>query len=459
MTDHFPHEIFKAYDIRGIIGRSLTPEIVERIGRALGSEARQQGMDAVVVGRDGRLSSPQLAASLATGLQATGCRVIDIGRVPTPVLYFAVQELGTGTGVQVTGSHNPPEYNGLKMMINGVTLSGDAIQHIRRRVLEQDFVSGSGRLERRAMLDLYCQRVRENIVLKRPLKVVLDCGNGVAGVIAEQVFRAIGCQVVTLFGEVDGRFPNHHPDPSQLENLQDLLAAVKQGEADVGVAFDGDGDRLGVVSSDGSVIWPDRLMLLFAQDVLAANPGAEIIFDVKCSRLLPRSIEAAGGRATMWKTGHSFIKSKLRQTGAVLAGEMSGHIFFNDRWGGFDDGIYSGARLCELLAADERQPDAVFAALPDSVNTPELRLEMAEGEHYRLVDALLAAAAFEDARVSRIDGLRVDFDDGFGLIRASNTTPTVIMRFEADNRQALTAIQQRFRALLNHVRSDLVLPF
>ena len=459
MTDHFPHEIFKAYDIRGIIGRSLTPEIVERIGRALGSEARQQGMDAVVVGRDGRLSSPQLAASLATGLQATGCRVIDIGRVPTPVLYFAVQELGTGTGVQVTGSHNPPEYNGLKMMINGVTLSGDAIQHIRRRVLEQDFVSGSGRLERRAMLDLYCQRVRENIVLKRPLKVVLDCGNGVAGVIAEQVFRAIGCQVVTLFGEVDGRFPNHHPDPSQLENLQDLLAAVKQGEADVGVAFDGDGDRLGVVSSDGSVIWPDRLMLLFAQDVLAANPGAEIIFDVKCSRLLPRLIEAAGGRATMWKTGHSFIKSKLRQTGAVLAGEMSGHIFFNDRWGGFDDGIYSGARLCELLAADERQPGAVFAALPDSVNTPELRLEMAEGEHYRLVDALLAAAAFEDACVSRIDGLRVDFDDGFGLIRASNTTPTVIMRFEADNRRALAAIQQRFRALLNRVRADLVLPF
>ena len=455
----FPHEIFKAYDIRGIIGHTLTNDLVELIGRALGSESREQGLDAVVIGWDGRLSGPGLAASLASGFLATGCNVIEIGQVPTPTLYFATKEFQTGTGVQVTGSHNPPEYNGLKMMINGTTLSGDLIQKIKQRVIDRDFVSGSGHLEQRDILQIYCDRIVADVSLARPLKVVVDCGNGVGGGVAPKLFRELGCEVTELFCEVDGNFPNHHPDPSQLENLQDLIQTVKQTGADFGMAFDGDADRLGVVSPEGEVIWPDRQMLLFSRNILAAQPGAEIIFDVKCSQILPADIEAHGGRATMWKTGHSFIKSKLKESGAALAGEMSGHIFFNDRWGGFDDGLYAGARLCELLAATSQTPGEVFSSLPNTVNTPELRLEMNEGEHYALMDELVANARFDDARVSKIDGIRVDFADGFGLIRPSNTTPTLIMRFESRTREGLETIQQRFRQLLLETRSTLQLPF
>ncbi len=455
----FPHEIFKAYDIRGIIDRTLTNDLVELIGKALGTESLEQGVDTVVIGWDGRLSGPGLAGSLAKGFLATGCNVIQIGQVPTPTLYFATKEYQTGTGVQVTGSHNPPEYNGLKMMINGTTLSGEAIQKVKQRVIDRDFVSGSGKLEQREILQMYCDRIVADVSLARPLKVVVDCGNGVGGGVAPMLFRKLGCEVTELFCEVDGNFPNHHPDPSQLENLQDLISMVGQKKADFGMAFDGDADRLGVVSPEGNVIWPDRQMLLFSRSILATQPGAEIIFDVKCSQILPADIEANGGKATMWKTGHSFIKSKLKQTGAALAGEMSGHIFFNDRWGGFDDGLYAGARLCELLAATDQSPGEVFASLPNTINTPELRIEMEEGEHYALMEQLMENANFDDARVSKIDGVRVDFADGFGLIRPSNTTPTLIMRFESQTSNGLEAIQNRFRDLLLGTRSSLKLPF
>jgi len=455
----FPNEIFKAYDIRGVVETSLTAEIVESIGKALGTEAVIQGISTAVIGWDGRLTGPGLARALAGGFLSTGCDVIEIGQVPTPALYFATVECKTGTGVMVTGSHNPPEYNGLKMMIGGTTLSGEAIQKIKQRVIDSDYVVGNGELTQREILPLYCQAIEDDISLSRPLKLVIDCGNGVAGGVAPGVFRNLGCEVRELFCEVDGNFPNHHPDPSQLENLQDLIQAVQEDDADFGMAFDGDGDRLGIVSANGDVIWPDRQMMLFSRAILQVSPGAEIIFDVKCSRILPKLIREYGGVATMWKTGHSFIKSKLKETGAALAGEMSGHIFFNDRWGGFDDGIYAGARLCELLTQADKSPMQVFAEIPDTVNTPELRLEMDEGQHYQLVDELVAAARFDDATLTTIDGVRVDFSDGFGLIRASNTTPTIIMRFEATTQAQLEAIQERFRTLILSVRPGLKLPF
>ena len=456
---NFPDEIFKAYDIRGVVETSLTADMVENIGKALGTEAVIQGISAAVIGWDGRLTGPNLAQALSKGFLSTGCDVIEIGQVPTPALYFATVECKTGTGVMVTGSHNPPEYNGLKMMIGGTTLSGEAIQKIKQRVINGDYKAGNGKLSKREMLPLYSQAIEKDISLSRPLKLVIDCGNGVAGAVAPDVFRNLGCEVKELFCEVDGNFPNHHPDPSQLENLQDLIHAVKDCDADFGMAFDGDGDRLGIVSANGDVIWPDRQMMLFARAILQVSPGAEIIFDVKCSQILPKLIQECGGVATMWKTGHSFIKSKLKETGAALAGEMSGHIFFNDRWGGFDDGIYAGARLCELLTQTDKSPGQVFAEIPDTVNTPELRLEMDEGQHYKLVDELVSAARFDDATLNTIDGVRVDFSDGFGLIRASNTTPTIIMRFEATTQEQLEAIQERFRSLILSVRPGLELPF
>ncbi len=464
----FPDQIFKAYDIRGVVETSLTAEIVQQIGKVLGSEALRQGINQVVVGWDGRLTSPGLANALANGLLSTGCDVIEIGQVPTPALYFATMEFNTGSGVMVTGSHNPPEYNGLKMMIAGTTLSGEAIQKIKQKVLAHDCASGDsatgkGKLDRREILPTYCKAIEEDIALARSLKLVIDCGNGVAGAVAPDVFRRIGCEVIELFCEVDGNFPNHHPDPSQLENLQDLIKAVQNNKADFGIAFDGDGDRLGIVSANGDVIWPDRQMALFSRAILQVTPGAEIIFDVKCSQILPKLIRQYGGVATMWKTGHSFIKSKLKETGAALAGEMSGHIFFNDRWGGFDDGIYAGARLCELLTQSAQAPMELFAAIPDAINTPELRLEMEEGEPHelvgQLVDQLVASTLFDDAVVNTIDGVRVDFDNGFGLLRASNTTPTVIMRFEATTQAQLENIQDRFRTLILSVRPGLGLPF
>ncbi len=454
-----PPEIFKAYDIRGIVGKSLTPAIVERIGQAIGSEARARGMKTVVIGRDGRLSGPALVEALARGITKTGCDVSDIGRVPTPVVYFATFHLGTQTGVAVTGSHNPPDYNGLKMVIAGETLSGEAIQALRKRIETGDLMQGSGKVTNTDVGEAYLSRIAGDVKLARKMRIAVDCGNGVAGELAPKLFRRLGCEVTELFCEVDGNFPNHHPDPSKPENLEDLIAEIKRGGYDVGLAFDGDGDRVGVISPDGSVIWADRQMMLYARDVLSRKPGAEIIYDVKCTRLLDAEIRKAGGKPTMWKTGHSFIKAKLKETGAALAGEMSGHIFFKERWYGFDDGLYGAARLLEILSRDPRPPREIFAALPNSVNTPELNIKFAEGEHFAVMKELQSHASFPGAKVTTIDGLRADFTDGFGLVRPSNTTPVLVLRFEGDTPAAIERIQGYFRDLLHKVRPGLLLPF
>lgn len=459
-AESLPAEIFKAYDIRGIVDETLTEDGARAIGHAVGSMASEAGEKLVATGRDGRLSGPRLRSALAQGIMAAGLDVIDLGAVPTPLVYFAANVMDTTSGVAVTGSHNPPQYNGLKIVVGGHTLSGDDIQNLRKRAIAGDLTHGQGTERSYDIQDDYLNRIAKDIKLDRPLKAVVDAGNGVAGEIAPKVLRAIGCEVDELYCEIDGNFPNHHPDPTQLENLVDLIARVQELDADIGLGFDGDGDRLGVVTKEGKIIWPDRQMILFARDILGRNPGAEIVFDVKCSRTLPAEIAAAGGKPTMWKTGHSLIKAQLKKSGAAIAGEMSGHIFFSERWYGFDDGVYSAARLLEILSATDESPVDVFAKLPDTVNTPELKLEMdREGEHHELVAELIEAADFSDANVSNIDGLRVDFDDGFGLVRGSNTTPTIVMRFEADDQTALERIQNRFRDLINTTRPGLTLPF
>ncbi len=452
-------EIFKAYDIRGIVDRTLTVEAVEAIGQAIGSEAQARGKRAVCIGRDGRLSGPTLSQALARGLQKSGVDVIDIGRVTTPILYFSAHHLGTGSGVMVTGSHNPPDYNGLKMMLAGETLSGDDIQRLRRRLETGDLKRGAGSIRSQDVGNAYLERVTGDIRLKRKMRIAVDCGNGIPGAFAPSLYRKLGCEVEELFCEVDGTFPNHHPDPSQPENLKDLIAALKKGNAEIGLAFDGDGDRLGVVTKAGKVIFPDRQLMLFAADVLKRNPGAEILFDVKCTRNLAPWIRKHGGRPTMWKTGHSLIKAKMKETGALLAGEMSGHIFFKERWYGFDDGLYAGARLLEFLSG---VPDigATLDELPDSVNTPELQIKLKEGENYALIEKLQKTARFPDAReVITIDGLRVEYADGFGLARSSNTTPVVVLRFEGDDQAALKRIQADFRRVLRDAAPTAQLPF
>ncbi len=453
-----PPEIFKAYDIRGIVETALTPEVTELIGRAIGSEGRARGVKAIAIGRDGRLSGPALAASLARGIQASGVDVIDIGMVATPMLYFATYHLGTLSGVSVTGSHNPPAYNGLKIMLAGDTLSGDAIQALRSRIESGDLATGSGSYGTRDIREEYLQRITSDVKLARPLSVIVDCGNGVPGATAPELYRRLGCTVRELYCEVDGTFPNHHPDPSNPHNLEDVIETLKS-EGDIGFAFDGDGDRLGVVTKSGKIIYPDRQLMLFAADVLERNPGAEIIFDVKSTRNLYSWIRSRGGKPTMWKTGHSFIKQKLKDTGAPLAGEMSGHVFFKERWYGFDDAMYAGARLLEILS---RHPDigAVLEQLPDAVNTPELHVKTAEGENYTLIDRLKETAKFESAEeLITIDGLRVEYKDGFGLARPSNTTPVIVLRFEADNEAAIRRIQEDFRRALRAVKPDIKLPF
>jgi phosphomannomutase / phosphoglucomutase len=454
-----PASIFKAYDIRGIVGNTLTDELVQDIGRAIGSEAEQRGQQTVLVARDGRLSGAGFAAALAKGLRASGRDVIDIGRVPTPLLYFATYHLNTGSGVMVTGSHNPPDYNGFKIMLGGETLSTSAIQALRTRIEGKKFSRGAGTFKSMDIIDDYIARVTGDIKLNRPMKIVVDCGNGVAGAAAPQLLRALGCEVHELFCEVDGNFPNHHPDPGQPENLRDLIKSVKDHKADIGLAFDGDGDRLGVVDSNGGIIWPDRQMMLYATDVLSRCPGAEIIYDVKCSNHLDKVITAKGGRPLMWKTGHSLIKAKLKETGDPLAGEMSGHIFFNERWYGFDDGLYTAARLLEILAQDPRPSVEVFAALPNAINTPELNIHFAEGEHFEFMDRLMAGVHFPNARITTIDGIRADFDDGWGLVRASNTTPSLVLRFEANNTPALKRIQGIFKQAMQKIKPELEFPF
>ncbi len=452
--------IFRAYDIRGVYGRTLDAPVAEAIGQAIGSTVLDGGGQQVVVARDGRLSGPAVLNALTEGLLATGCDVLDIGAVPTPVLYFAVHELSAGSGVMVTGSHNPPEYNGFKIVIAGQTLAGDEIQALRARIENGDFRRGQGRLMDHKMLDLYAQRIGTDIQIERPLKVVVDCGNGIAGVIAPKILQAIGAEVTPLYADVDGAFPNHHPDPSVPANLMDLKLCVRNFNADLGLAFDGDGDRLGVVTPDGEIIWPDRLLMLFATDVLSRNPKASIIYDVKCSRRLAEVIRQAGGRPVMWRTGHSLIKRKMAEENAPLAGEMSGHFFFKERWYGFDDAIYAACRLLEILALDRRPPAEVLRALPAGIATPEIKVAMMkEGRAAQFVEEFVARARFEGAQIHTIDGLRADFQDGFGLLRASNTTPVLVLRFEADDDAALHRIQRLFREQILEVNPYLDLPF
>lgn len=472
---HIPKEIFKAYDIRGIVGKTLTPDIVEAIGHALGSEAIARGQTTICVGYDGRLSGPELAAALSHGIRKAGIDVMQLGMVATPMVYFAAIHLHTGCGVMVTGSHNPPNYNGLKMVLAGETLSEASIQALRMRIQNEDYTHGLGEERNVDITHDYLARITQDVKLARPMKIAVDCGNGVPGAYAATLYRALGCQVQELFCEVDGHFPNHHPDPSVPENLTDLIQALQSGDAEIGLAFDGDGDRLGVVTKQGNIIYPDRQLLLFAEDVLKHNPGATIIYDVKSTRNLAPWIKARGGVPLMWKTGHSLVKSKIKETGAALAGEMTGHVFFNDahadtadesdaarqgpRWYGFDDGLYAGARLLEILTRVD-DPSAVLDALPDSVSTPEQHIAMQEGEPHRLIAQLQASAQFDDAiEVITIDGLRVEYADGFGLMRPSNTTPVIVLRFEADNQMALERIQAAFRRILLAAAPNLQLPF
>lgn len=460
--DNAPASIFRAYDIRGVVGDTLTEDIVYNIGKALGSEAHARGDNSVVVGRDGRLSSPSLSQALINGLTESGRDVIDIGMVPTPVLYFATNFFDTRSGIMITGSHNPPDYNGIKMVLAGTTLANEAIQDLRQRILDNNFTTGEPGTSQIAEIGSeYIRRITDDIpvALSNSFKVVVDSGNGVAGVLGPQLIRALGHDVVELYCEIDGNFPNHHPDPSQPENLKELIDTVKSTNADLGFAFDGDGDRLGVVDRNGNVIWPDRQMMLFAKDVISRNPGGEIIFDVKCSNHLKRVIEEAGGKATMWKTGHSLIKAKMKESGALLAGEMSGHVFFKERWYGFDDGLYTAARLLEILTNADQEPEEILGALPGGVATPELRLDLAEEQHAPFMATLSELANFGEGEVGTIDGIRVDFPDAWGLIRPSNTTPCLVMRFEADNEQALEKVQNLFREQLLAMDSSLNLPF
>jgi phosphomannomutase/phosphoglucomutase len=467
-----PGEIFKAYDIRGIVGKTLTPEIVEAIGHAIGSEAAARHQTEICIGYDGRLSGPALAEALSRGIRNSGIDVVNLGMVATPMVYFAAYHLGTHCGVMVTGSHNPPDYNGLKIVLATETLSGEAIQGLRTRIEQGNLAMGNkGSEGSERSYDIapeYIQAITSDVKLARPMKIALDCGNGVAGAYAATLYKALGCEVEELFCEVDGNFPNHHPDPSVPENLHDLIEALHNGDAEIGLAFDGDGDRLGVVTKDGHIIYPDRQLMLFAADVLQRMPGATIIYDVKSTGNLSPWIKARGGVPLMWKTGHSLVKAKMKETGAALAGEMSGHTFFNDsdgskavhkRWYGFDDGLYAGARLLEILSRSDN-PSAVLKSLPDSVSTPEQHIQMQEGEPHALIARLKASAHFEGAiEVNTTDGLRVEYADGFGLMRPSNTTPVIVLRFEADSVAALKRIQAQFRQIILAAAPQVTLPF
>ncbi|MDP3669177.1 MAG: phosphomannomutase/phosphoglucomutase [Telluria sp.] len=453
--------IFKAYDIRGVVGSTLDAGIASQIGQAFGRAALAKGERRVVIGRDGRLSGPELSAALAQGLQAAGVDVIDLGVVATPMVYFGTHVLGASSGIMVTGSHNPPNYNGFKMVLAGEAIHGDTILALHRSIAQHDGSTAltPGAYSTHDIGAAYLQRIAGDVKIARPMKIAVDCGNGVAGAFAGDLYRAMGCEVIELFCEVDGTFPNHHPDPAHPENLQDLIACLRESDAEIGLAFDGDGDRLGVVTKDGQIIYPDRQMMLFAADVLSRHPGEQILYDVKCTRHLAPWIARHGGQPLMWKTGHSLVKAKLRETGAPLGGEMSGHIFFKDRWYGFDDGLYAGARMLELLTRVQ-DPSALLNSLPQSDSTPELHLELLEGENAALIEKLRSGAAFPGAeRIITIDGMRVEYADGFGLARASNTTPVVVMRFEAETPEALRRIQGEFRRVIVAAKPDAVLPF
>jgi phosphomannomutase/phosphoglucomutase len=451
--------IFRAYDIRGIVDETLTLDGIYQIGLAIGSETRSRGITHIISGRDGRNSSPILSLALQKGILATGCHVIDIGDVPTPVLYYATHVLTTNSGVMLTGSHNPAEYNGLKIVIDGKTLAKEEIQKLYQRIKNEDFIYGHGEIEAAEVLPTYVNRIKDEIKLSRQLKVVVDCGNGIAGIIAPHLLQQLGCEVIELFCDIDGDFPNHEPDPSQPKNLINLISVVKQTKADLGLAFDGDGDRIGVVTNNGEIIWPDRLMMLFAKQLLQKQPQAKIIFDVKCSRHLANVIQQNGGEAIMSQTGHSLIKAKMLAENAALAGEMSGHIFFKDRWYGFDDGIYTAARLLEILAQDSRLIVDIFNELPNSINTPEIKLPIPEARKNILMEKFIAHANFGNAEINTIDGIRVDFNEGWGLLRPSNTTAHLTLRFEADSEHALEHIKSLFRKQLLELDMGLSLTF
>ena len=455
-----PASIFRAYDIRGTVDDTLTEATVEQIGRAIGSEAAARNESTVVVARDGRLSGPRLSTALTRGLTAAGREVIDIGMVPTPVLYFATHVLeGTASGVMVTGSHNPPDYNGFKIVLGGETLSGEAITALYQRIQTGNLVDGQGGVRQEDLRDAYLERIVGDIKLARPLKAVVDCGNGVAGELGPKLIEKLGAETVPLFAEIDGNFPNHHPDPGKVENLQDLMRVVKETGADIGLAFDGDGDRLGVVTPSGQLIYPDHLMMAFAEDMLSRNPGARVIFDVKCTGNLASVVEKAGGTPEMWRTGHSLIKARMKETGAQLAGEMSGHIFFQERWYGFDDGLYGAARLLEILAKQDDDADTFFARYPQDIGTPEINVQVTDENKFDLVAKLAREGDFGDDGVkTTLDGIRVDYPDGWGLCRASNTTPVLVLRFEGKSDAALERIRNRFADALKQVDPALALP-
>ena len=449
--------IFKAYDIRGVVGQTLDETLAEHLGRAFGTEAVKIGEKAVAVGRDGRLSGPGLVAALIRGLQSTGLDVVDIGAVTTPMLYYVAAtrgKYGCNSGIMVTGSHNPKDYNGFKMVLKGAAVYGEQIQGLRQRIEAEDYIAGKGRVGKMDVVAEYTHRIVKDCRLARPMKIVVDSGNGIPGASAPAILRALGCEVIDIFSKVDGDFPNHHPDPSRPENLEDLKSIVHACGAELGLAFDGDGDRLGVVTKDGEMIMPDRQIMLLAADVLERVPGGEIIFDVKCSQRLAPWIRQHGGKPTMWMTGHSLAKAKLKETGAPLAGELSGHIFFNERWYGFDDAMYTAGRMLEILSRS-KDPSAVLKALPNSFNTPELNVACAEGEHHEVVKTLKEIAEFPGGEITTIDGVRVDYPDGFGLVRPSNTTPVLVLRFEGHSQAALERIQHDVLEQLKRVKPEL----
>ncbi|MBY0544148.1 MAG: phosphomannomutase/phosphoglucomutase [Gammaproteobacteria bacterium] len=452
-------EIFRAYDIRGIVDSQLNDQTIYQLGQALGTEALIQGSDSLITARDGRLSSPALMPVLQVGILSTGCNVIDIGMVPTPILYFGTHYLPCNSGVMLTGSHNPANYNGIKPIIDGKNLDADAILALYDRIQEGDFYCGNGRLQTVDISEAYLEKITAHIVLKRPIKVVIDCANGATGHIAPQLFERLGCELISLYTDIDGHFPHHHPDPSVPANMHDLIAAVKTHQADIGFAFDGDGDRLGMVTNEGEIIWPDRQLALFAKDILPRHPGSTIVYDVKCSNLVKNTILEQGGRPLMYKTGHTLIKNKMMETDSPLSGEMSGHIYFKERWFGFDDGLYTGARFLEILTHQSKSSADLFREISAGVNTPELKLSMPENRKFSFIDALFKEARFEDAEMTTIDGLRIDLKESWGLVRASNTTPHLIFRFEGDDEAALIDIQHRFRAWMLQVDNTLELPF
>jgi phosphomannomutase/phosphoglucomutase len=453
-------EIFRAYDIRGVVDQTLTENTVYQIGNALGSKVLSLGGNSIVIGRDGRTSGVRLSSKLADGIRAVGCNVVDVGLVPTPVLYFASAHLKISSAVMLTGSHNPADYNGLKIIIDGITIYGTAIQEIYQMIMAQQFENGAGTYTTTNVIAAYIDEITKCLNIKRKLKIVIDCGNGVPGIVAPELLSSLGCNVIPLYCEVDGTFPNHHPDPSDPHNLEVLQETVIAQHADLGLAFDGDGDRLGIIDNTGKIIWPDRVLMLYAQQILQKNPGATIIYDVKCSRDVEKIITDAGGVPLMWNTGHSLIKAKIRETGALLAGEMSGHVFFKDRWYGFDDALYAAARLIEILSQTTSTAEQIFAAFPEQVSTPELSVTVTEQNKFSIMQDLINTAKFSNPhKIITIDGLRVEFPDGWGLVRPSNTTPKLIIRFEAINFESLSNIQEQFRTALLRVDPELVLPF